>query len=81
MAHSFQEPAGEDLMPTADTLDIITLDTSHGPITHLVSIETGDRLRIPTDVLPSLAEMLLAEWRGVECDCDECTEDEEDDDE
>lgn len=80
MAHTPEEPAGHELVPMFDTLDVLTVYTSEGPVTHLVSVSTGQRLRIPTDSLPHLASLVLAEWQDHEpCDC--CHHDEDDEDE
>lgn len=76
MAHTPEEPAGDDLVALFDAVDIHTVYTSEGPVTHLVSLSTGQRLRVPTDSLPHFASMVLAEWQDHEPDCG-CYDDED----
>lgn len=68
MAHTPEEPAGDDLVAMSDEVVVTVAYTSEGPITHLVSHTTGERIRTPVHMLPHLASLLLTVWQEHEHD-------------
>lgn len=81
MAHSFEEPHANDLVPAFDTINMVFNFTARGPMITISSEETRATIHFAADAVPHVAAGLLSAWSAIKnhCDCEDCQGDDEED--